>query len=70
MKMILPEGALIYLTVFWPIQNAFLFDLALSLIAIYIYKTKTPENMLQQAIRWYAAMQLSSGAGDKRGTNI
>lgn len=70
MELILPEGPLTYLIVFWPLQNAFLSDLALSQIAIFIFTTKTTENMLQQDTLLYAGAQFSPGAGDKRGTNI
>lgn len=69
MELILPEAAFICLTVFWPLQNAFLSDLALSQIAMYIFTTKTPENRKQDTL-WYAGTQFSPGAGDKRGTNI
>lgn len=70
MELILPEDAFVYLIGFWPLKNAFLSDLALSQRTIYIFTTKTLENMLQQDTLWYAVMQFSLGDGDKRGTNI
>lgn len=69
-ELILPEGALNYLTAFWPLLNFFLSGLALCQIAIYIFTTEIAENLLQQDTLWYVGMQFSPEAGDKRRTNM